>query len=190
MRDNGVPIMTTRRSFIKAALAVPAVAVLPKLDVKTLTEAEVATLPHIHRGNPIGTTVNLRNVKLAFPRLFEAGPLNAPFKPRFSASFIVPPDHPDAATLHTAMREVAESRWGEKARYKTSVRDNHVHASSMLHPCVIDRDRTALTALDGAGDKLRPGCHVNAIVAVYAAELGPHKRVAVQLRGVQYVGDA
>jgi hypothetical protein len=39
--------------------------------------------------------VKINNVRLAFPQLFEATTVNGEGKPAFSATFILPQNHPD-----------------------------------------------------------------------------------------------
>jgi len=175
-----------RRSFLQSLAAVPvAVAIAPHV-------AAASPAPLVLKGTAAGRMtssnggiVTLRNVKLAFPRLFEAGPRNTDFSPRYGATFTLRHGDADTAELIRTMCDVAESRWGKGVRFKTNLRDNgDFTTNSAMRPLVIDRDRTPLTAAD---DKLHPGCRVNASIQVFAAELGPHKRVGAQLRGVQFV---
>ena len=63
---------------------------------------------------PIGR-IMLRNVRLAFPNLFEATTVNGEGDPRFGATFILPPDHPQLADLRKIIDKVAAEKWKDKA---------------------------------------------------------------------------
>ncbi|EAS6352231.1 DUF2815 family protein, partial [Salmonella enterica] len=112
--------------------------------------------------------VKLNNVRLAFPALFEAKTVNGEGDPRFSAVFILHPDHPGVKALDEAIEAVAKAKWGDKAeltlktlRAKLNVclhngdekpeydgfpGNMFVSAANKARPTVIDRDRTALVA--------------------------------------------
>ena len=170
----------------------PVAAVATKLGVANADHSDA----RIHEGNPPvdlpvtntqphAPTVMLKNVRLSFPDILEPGLRGTSFKPRYSATFMLPPDHPSTAELRAVMHKVAESRWGAGARYETSLKDGNVYASAILPPLLLDRDKTVFTA---ANNKLCPGAYVNAQVAVWASDrTGYLKRVCAQLRGVQFI---
>lgn len=153
--------------------------------------------------------VNLVNVRLAFPQLFEAkAGNNNDGEPAHSASFIMPTDHPAVKAMRDAIDEVGKAKWGPKwatvkkeleAKDKTALHDGdskssyagfegnmYVAARNKIRPTVIDRDKTPLTASDG-----RPyaGCYVNASIELWAQDNSYGKRVNASLRGVQFAKD-
>ncbi|EHE4123964.1 DUF2815 family protein [Salmonella enterica subsp. enterica serovar Bareilly] len=152
--------------------------------------------------------VKLNNVRLAFPALFEAKTVNGEGDPRFSATFILPPDHPGVKAVNEAIEAVAKAKWGDKAeltlktlRAKLNVclhsgdekpeydgfpGNMFVSAANKARPTVLDRDRTALVAADG-----RPyaGCYVNAVIDLWAQDNNFGKRVNASLSGVQFLRD-
>lgn len=152
--------------------------------------------------------VMLKNVRLAFPQLWTPTQVNGEGKPAFSAAFLMTPDHPDIATMKAAIREVAVSKWGEKApeilkaliagdkvclhngdlksNYDGFAGNQYVSARTYVRPLVIAQDRSALAEEDG---KPYAGCYVNAQIALWAQQNNYGKRVNAQLRGVQFVRD-
>ena len=150
----------------------------------------------------------LTNVRLAFPNLFTATQVNGEGKAAFSASFLMPPDHPDVAKIRAAITEVANAKWGEKApeilrgliagdkvclhngdtksQYDGFPGNLFVSARGYARPLVIGADKTPLTEADG---KPYSGCYVNAQIALWAQSNNFGKRVNAQLRGVQFLRD-
>jgi hypothetical protein len=63
---------------------------------------------------PIGRML-LKNVRLAFPNLFESTTVAGEGKPRYSAMLIVPNDHPQLAEIKQKMQAVAKEKWAAKA---------------------------------------------------------------------------
>jgi hypothetical protein len=151
--------------------------------------------------------VNLKNVRLAFPAIFEAKPFGDS-EPAFSASFILPPDHPQMQEINDAIEAVAKEKWGAKAgdvlkqlRAKdyTALHDGSTKASydgfdgnffisarSSTRPLILDRDKSPLVASDG-----RPygGCFVNTSLEIWAQDNQFGKRVNATLKGVQFNRD-
>jgi hypothetical protein len=152
--------------------------------------------------------VKINNVRLAFPQLFEATTVNGEGKPAFSATFILPQNHPDIAALNSAIDKVAEEKWGpktgdilkalraagkvalrngdEKSNYSGFAGNLYVSARNAVRPTVLDANRTPLTQADG-----RPyaGCYVNAILDIWAQDNGYGKRINASLGGVQFYRD-
>lgn len=158
---------------------------------------------------PIGRIL-LKDVCLAFPNLFEPTTFNGEGKPRYSATFILPADHPQLEEVRKKIEAVAREKWKDKAAstltslYKTGKVALHdgdekaqydgfagnffINASAQENaaPTVIDRDRSPLTQRSG-----RPyaGCYVNASLEFWAQDNAYGKRVNAQLRGVQFLRD-
>lgn len=152
--------------------------------------------------------VVLKNVRLAFPQLWEAKTVNGEGKPAFSASFILDPKHPSVKELRAAFTAVAKEKWADKAdswlkqlekgdklalhdgddksAYEGFEGNMYVSARSQTRPQIRDRDKSALTREDG---KPYGGCYVNAIVDVWAQDNNYGKRVNATLLGVQFVKD-
>lgn len=152
--------------------------------------------------------VQLQNVRLAFPALFEAKAVQGQGEAKYSASFIIAKDNPILPKLSEAIMAVATEKWGPKAAEvlqqlkaggKLPVHDGdakanyqgysgnlYLNASSKVRPLVINGDRSPLTASDG---KPYSGCYVNAMVSFWAQDNQYGKRVNASLMGVQFVKD-
>lgn len=155
--------------------------------------------------------VKVQNVRISFPSLFEAKPVNGEGEPRFSAAFVIAPGSENAKILSAALETVAKEKWGAKAAgilaelrqkgrvaYKESAlsKDGEVYdgfegmytlnAGNPQRVAVIDRDTTPLTSQDG-----RPygGCFVDASIDLWAQDNSWGKRINGKLRWVQFRGD-
>jgi hypothetical protein len=158
---------------------------------------------------PIGR-VMLRDVRLSFPALFEATTVAGEGKPRFGASLLVHPDHPQLAEVNAKIEAVARDKWKDKAASvlaglrktdKVALHDGDtkpqydgyagnffISANSQENapPTVVGADRAPLTAKSG---KPYAGCYVNASLEFWAQDNQYGKRVNCTLRGVQFVRD-
>jgi hypothetical protein len=158
---------------------------------------------------PIGRIL-LKDARLAFPNLFEPTTVNGEGKPRYSATLIIPADHPQLEEIKKKIDAVAKEKWREKAGallsglYKTGKVALHdgdekaqydgfagnmfvtAAAQENAAPTVIDRDRSPLTQRSG-----RPyaGCFVNASLELWVQDNAYGKRVNCTLRGVQFLRD-
>lgn len=158
---------------------------------------------------PIGR-VMLKNVRLAFPNLFEAQTVNGEGEPRFGASLLLPADHPQLAEIKKAMQAAAKEKWKDKAQAvyaeldkkdKLALHDGdgkasydgfegnlYIAAASQQsnRPTVLNADRSPITEKDGV---VYAGCYVNASIEFWAQDNKFGKRVNAQLRGVQFLRD-
>lgn len=160
---------------------------------------------------PIGRMM-LKNVRLAFPSLYEATVVgdDPKAKPRYSAMLIIPTDHPQFVEIQTKMKAVAKDKWKDKAadiykgleksdklalhdgdtksQYDGVAGNFFISAASQesARPTVIDQNKSPLTAKDG---KPYAGCYVNASIDLWAQDNGFGKRINAQLRGVQFLRD-
>lgn len=149
-------------------------------------------------------------IRLAFPKLFKAEQVNGQGDPKFGASLIISPDHPQLADLRKIQAAVAKDKWKDKAPAILKVLDKQdrlaVHDGDMkaqydgfsgnfylsanaqesAPPTVIDRDRSALTERSG---KPYAGCYVNASVEIWAQDNKFGQRVNTTLRGIQFLKD-
>lgn len=152
--------------------------------------------------------IKLDNVRLAFPAIFEAKTVNGEGEPAFSASFLIPKDHPAVEQLKAAMEAIGKEKWAAKwpavkkeleGKDRTALHDGdmkaayagfegnlYVSARNKTRPLVIDKDRAPLSAADG---KPYAGCYVNASVELWAQDNNYGKRINATLRGVQFVRD-
>ncbi len=147
----------------------------------------------------------LRNVRLAFPSLFEPSSYGEG-EPAYSATLIMDPQQ--AEVVEKALAAVAREKWGAKgdaqlkalrATGKVCLRDGDekpdydgfagmmfVAARSKTRPTVVDGQRQPITERDG---RIYAGCYVNASVEVWAQDNAYGKRVNATLRGIQFVRD-
>jgi hypothetical protein len=152
--------------------------------------------------------VQLKDVRITFPQLFEARQVNGQGDPKFSAAFLIPRNHPQLGEIQKAIVEAAEAKWGAKsgdmlkqlkAADRLPVHDGDgksdyegyagnlfVNASNKIRPLVIDSNRAPLTAADG---KPYSGCYVSAIVEIWCQDNKFGKRVNASLLGVQFLRD-
>lgn len=152
--------------------------------------------------------IKLNNVRLAFPALFEAKTVNGEGDPRYSAVFLLAPDHPQLDEIRAALKAAAKDKWGdkweatfsqmekklnlclhegdEKMEYEGFPGNFFMSAANKARPTVIDADRTVLLPSDG-----RPysGCYVNAVVDIWAQDNNFGKRINASLGGVQFLRD-
>ncbi len=152
--------------------------------------------------------IALKNVRLAFPNLFEAKGINGG-APTFSASFLLETDHPSVKVIQDAIDKVGQEKWGAKwptvknglekqdklalhdgdvkADYAGFAGNFYLNANNKTRPLVIDRDKSPLDSTDG---KPYAGCYVNASVELWCQDHATHgKRVNASLRGVQFLKD-
>lgn len=160
--------------------------------------------------------VKLKNVRLAFPDLFEPRPDVDGNNPKFGANFIFEKGDANHKALSAAMKAVAIEKWGDNGEKilktlentKRCCRDGDTNldkegntyngfegmqyvvarrSPKQGRPMIIDRDKTPLLPEDG---KPYGGCYVNASIDIYALDkpkIG--KSVNADLRGVQFVKD-
>lgn len=158
---------------------------------------------------PIGRIL-LKDVRLAFPNLFEPTTVAGEGKPRYSAMLIIPADHPQLEEIRAVQVAVAQAKWSAKApailkgldkQDKLALHDGDTKskydglpgnwfisaaAQENAAPTVIDRDRSPLSARSG-----RPyaGCYVNASIELWAQDNSYGQRINAQLRGIQFLRD-
>ncbi|CDL86300.1 DUF2815 family protein [Xenorhabdus cabanillasii] len=154
----------------------------------------------------------LKNVRLAFPDLWEATQVNGQGDLKYRSTLLIPKERKELiANIEAAILKVATDKWGAKAavilktirgnNMRFNFRDGddkpdydgyagnmYISASNKARPLVIDRDRTPLTAQDG---KPYSGCYVNAKISIFAYD-NNGKGISASLGGVQFFldGDA
>lgn len=152
--------------------------------------------------------IMLKDVRLAFPNIWKASAPKGGGEPAFSASFLLPKNHPQLAELNKAIEAVAKEKWGakadaiikamrasdktclhngdQKAEYEGFEGNLYVSARSKVRPSVFDQLRNELSEADG---KPYSGSYVNASLELWAQDNDFGKRVNAQLRGVQFLRD-
>lgn len=156
--------------------------------------------------------LKLKNVRLAFPKLWRAEQVNGEGKPAFSAAFLIQPTDPQIAEIGRVMKAVAKEKWGE-AKWETMYNQLKATDKLCLHngdtkpniegypgnyfingrngvkPLVIDANKAPLSESDG---KPYGGCYVNCVLELWAQENKFGKRINATLSGVQFArnGDA
>lgn len=150
----------------------------------------------------------LKNVRLAFPQLFEAKTVGDDDKAAFSANFLLDPADPQVVLINKEIDRVAREKWGAKAdamlkelrlKDRTAIHNGDtksqydgfpgnlfVSARSSIRPLVLNTDKTPLTAADG---KPYSGCYVNVVLSLYAQDNKYGKRINAVLGGVQFYAD-
>lgn len=158
---------------------------------------------------PIGRIL-LKDARLAFPNLFEPTTVAGEGKPRYSATLLIPADHPQLEDIKRRIDAIAKEKWREKAAsilaglYKTGKVALHdgdekaqydgfpgnmfIAAASQesAPPTVVDQARNPLTQKSG---KPYAGCYVNASLEFWVQDNQWGKRVNCTLRGVQFYKD-
>lgn len=159
--------------------------------------------------------VFLKEVRLAFPKLYEAQPVGKGDGKYYSTACPIAPGSANDKLLNDAIAAVAKEKWRDKAdailatlKEKGDIGYKHkplkdsegqvydgfedmysLNASlneTKGRPLVLDERKNQLTARDG---KPYAGCWANLSVDVWAQDNANGKRMNVQLKGVQFVRD-
>lgn len=160
----------------------------------------------LNTNQPIGR-VMLRNVRLAFPSLFEPSTFGDG-DPAYQATFIIPGDDAQIAAINKVIDAVAKEKWGakadatlkslrstgkvalkngdEKSQYDGFEGNVYIAPRSKTRPTVVDGQRAPIGERDG---RIYAGCYVNASIEIWAQDNQYGKRVNATLRGVQFVRD-
>ena len=159
----------------------------------------------------------LRNVRLSYEHVFKPTSFDDGSDPKYSATFIIPKDHPDLPAVKRAFFEAGQETFATDfvkpgnwpKHYTCSLKDADVETDSMgeilaekqsaykgcyvleanssKRPVVINRAKAAVTEEDGL---IYSGCYVNASLAAAGYTYGKVKKgVKAYLNGVQFVKD-
>ena len=164
----------------------------------------------------MGKKIMLRNVRLSYEHIFTPTRFDDKSEPKYSATFIIPKDHPDLPAIKKAMFEAGQEAFASDFTGTTwprgftcSLRDADTYtndlgelladnnpeykgcyvleANSASRPVAIDRKKAAVTEEDGI---IYSGCYVNASLAAAGYTYGKVKKgVKCYLNGVQFVKD-
>ena len=160
--------------------------------------------------------IMLRNVRLSFEHVFTPSAFDDSQTAKYSATFIIPKDHPDLGKAKAAFHAAGAGKYPNSFKgsewpkgFTCSLKDADTQTNSMgellaeknpayegcyileanstRRPVVVGRRKEALTAEDGV---IYSGCYVNASIAAAPYEYGKVKRgVKAYLNGVQFVQD-
>lgn len=160
--------------------------------------------------------IMLRNVRLSYEHVFKPTSFEDGQDPKYSATFIIPKDHPDIAAVKKAMFEAGQETFpadfkggawprGFTCSLKDADKDVNsmgevlaeknpayegcyiLEANSTRRPVAVDRRKAAVTEEDGV---IYSGCYVNASLAAAGYTYGKVKKgVKCYLNGVQFVRD-
>lgn len=152
----------------------------------------------------------IKNVRIAFPNLFEPSTVAGEGEPRYGAAFILAADHPQLKEIEAKIKAIAIDKWKDKGDAvlkglektdKVALHDGDTKpgydgfsgnmfisasAKTSARPTVINKDKTPLTDRDGV---VYAGCYVNASIDFWAQDNAYGKRINAQLRGVQFAKD-
>ena len=157
--------------------------------------------------------VQLRNVRLAFPAIFQPQAFGEN-TPAYGAKLIIDPSSPNVATIRDAIAAVATEKWGPKgaaiakqlAADKKSAwvegpyKNKNVDVvdgfdgnfflstrSEKLRPTALDRQGQPVTEADHL---IEGGCYVHASVDIYMQDSPKWgRRINAVLRGVKFYAD-
>lgn len=147
--------------------------------------------------------INLREVRISYPHLFEPYAYQGEGTPQYSAVFLLDKKQHSELIKQIAgqMKKLAAEAYRDKKLPppdKLCLRDGDLSgraenegnwilsARETARPVVVNRDRTPLTAED---DAIYPGCVVNAKIRLWAQENKWGRRINSNLLGVQFVRD-
>lgn len=164
------------------------------------------------KSQPLGRLL-LKDVRVAFAQgLFEASVVGTDpnAKPRYGASFLVPPDHPQMKEIEEKIEAVTLDKWKAKGaamltalkkKDKTCLHDGddkanydgypgnlYITAASQesAPPTILNPDRTPWKKGD---KKIYSGCRVNVSMELWAQDNSFGQRVNATVRGVQFYRD-
>jgi hypothetical protein len=161
--------------------------------------------------------IMLRNVRLSYEHIFKPTKFMEGSEPKYSATFIIPKDHPDLPAVKRAFFEAGQESFAKEFAkagvwprgFTCSLKDADTEVDSMgeilaekneaykgcyileansaKRPVVINRNKAAVTEEDGI---IYSGCYVNASLAAAGYTFGKMKKgVKAYLNGVQFVKD-
>ena len=152
--------------------------------------------------------LKLKNVRVAFLKVFKAEAVKGSDKKTFGATFLIDPKDPQLKAINEAIAQTAKDKWGAKAdavlkqmkaadklclhngdtkaQYDGFENMMFVSSSTPTRPLAFDRNKQPVAEEDGV---LYSGCFVNASLELWAQDNDFGKRINAQLGGVQFVKD-
>lgn len=145
--------------------------------------------------------IKLSNVRLSFPSLFRKAVFSGE-ETKFEATFLIDKSSQadKIAEIDAAIKALVKDalkgaklpadkiclRDGDDVDYAGYANHMSIKASTSKRPMVLDRDRSPLAEDD---NRLYAGCHVNAIIELWAQNNQWGKRINANLLGVQFFKD-
>lgn len=145
--------------------------------------------------------IKLQNVRIAFPSLFRKAMFSGE-ETKFEGTFLLDKaDHADKITeIEKAIADLISDKLkgaklkadkiclkdGDDIDYAGFAGNMSIKASNNKRPMVLDRDRTPLSEDD---NRIYAGCHVNAVLELWAQDNQYGKRINANLLGVQFFKD-
>jgi hypothetical protein len=145
--------------------------------------------------------IKLTNVRLSFPSLFRKAVFSGE-ETKFEGTFLLDKigQADKIAEIDAAIKNLVKDvlkgaklpadkiclRDGDDVDYAGYAGHMSIKASSAKRPMVLDRDRTPLSEDD---NRIYAGCHVNAIIELWAQNNQWGKRINANLLGVQFFKD-
>lgn len=145
--------------------------------------------------------IQLKNVRLSFPSLFQMGSFGGESTGKYEATFVLDKkEHAEVIKqIQTATDALMKEAFkGKIPSDKLCLKDGDdlgrdefvgkmtIKASTKKRPLVIDRDKSPIAEDDNI---VYAGCYVNAIVSLWAQNNSYGKRINAQLDGVQFYRD-
>ena len=150
----------------------------------------------------------LKNVRLSYEHIFRADAIADGSEPKYSASWIIPKDHPQVKSLKEALVKALDAKFQGKRKpggpwpsnLHNPLKDGDeladtnpeyagcyvLRSASKMRPHVCGRRKEAITEEDGI---IYSGCYCNASLAADGFDSPAKKGVTVYLNGVQFVKD-
>ena len=154
------------------------------------------------------TKVQLKNVRLSFPKLFKPDTFNGEGTPKYGAAFLIDPSTPEGADnikrLKAAANAAAEAKWGkgkipklkadrqglkdgDESEYDGYAGMQVATGADVRPPVLLDRDKSPLNeATCMAENKLYAGCYVDVLLNFWAQDNSYGKRLNANLRAVRF----
>lgn len=161
-----------------------------------------------------GDKIILRDVRLAFPNLFEASAFTDPKTgkqgdPQFQATFLLDRSNPETRKVIEAEEErIAKEKWGAKAAnilaeirannrgaiktgelkasYDGFVGNDFIACNNKVRPTVVDRKGAPVAMSDGL---VYAGCYGIGHVVLWAQDNAFGKRINANVTGFQFLRD-
>jgi hypothetical protein len=164
----------------------------------------------------MGKKIMLRNVRLSYEHIFTATSFEEGGDAKYSATFIIPKNHPDLPAVKRAFLEAGREEFPDAFKsgawpkgYACGLKDADtdtdsmgeilaeknpayagcyiLEANSTRRPVALNRDKSAVTEEDGV---IYSGCYVNASLNAAGYTYAKVKKgVKAYLNGVQFVKD-
>lgn len=149
----------------------------------------------------------LKNVRLSYQHLFKADAIADGSEPKYSATWIIPKNHPQVKQVKEAIVKALDEKFPGKRKDGKwpsvmhnplkdgdEMADEHpeyegayvLRCSSKNRPVVMGRRKESLTEEDGV---IYSGCYCNASLAAAGFDAQAKKGVTVYLNGVQFLKD-